>query len=129
MTLSDCSHLANVIVIWPIQKLICFIVLLCISKYKPPGVYIRRGDLREGFLRYEFGGFIFGGAYTWSGLFSEFYGNYHLITSQTEPNRYYVSFMQTGFCPPAFITLGDSLSPDKPETRAKYETVFLCLNN
>ena len=71
----------------------------------------------------------FGGAYTRSGLFSEFYGNYHLITSQTEPNRYYVSFMQTGFCPPAFITLGDSLSPDKPETRTKYETVFLCLNN
>ena len=28
----------------------------------------------EGFLRYEFGGLIFGGAYTWSGLFSEFYG-------------------------------------------------------
>ena len=28
----------------------------------------------EGFLRYQFGGPIFGGAYTWSGLFSEFYG-------------------------------------------------------
>ena len=28
----------------------------------------------EGFLRYEFGGLIFGGAYTWRGLFSEFYG-------------------------------------------------------
>ena len=28
----------------------------------------------EDFLRYRFGGFIFGGAYTWSGLFSEFYG-------------------------------------------------------
>ena len=27
-----------------------------------------------GFLRYEFGGLIFGGAYTWRGLFSEFYG-------------------------------------------------------
>ena len=27
----------------------------------------------EGFLRYRFGGFIFGGAYTWRGLFSEFY--------------------------------------------------------
>ena len=27
-----------------------------------------------GFLRYEFGGFIFGGAYKWRGLFSEFYG-------------------------------------------------------
>ena len=30
----------------------------------------------EGFLRYEFGGLIFGGAYTWRGLFSEFYGNF-----------------------------------------------------
>ena len=28
----------------------------------------------EGFLRYEFGGLIFGGAYTRRGLFSEFYG-------------------------------------------------------
>ena len=28
----------------------------------------------EGFLRYEFGGPIFGGAYTWRALFSEFYG-------------------------------------------------------
>ena len=26
--------------------------------------YIRRGDLTEGFLRYDFGGLIFGGAYT-----------------------------------------------------------------
>ena len=29
----------------------------------------------EGCLRYEFGGLIFGGAYTWRGLFSEFYGS------------------------------------------------------
>ena len=28
----------------------------------------------EGFLRSRFRGLIFGGAYTWSGLFSEFYG-------------------------------------------------------
>ena len=28
----------------------------------------------EGFLRYEFGGLISGGAYTWRGLFSEFDG-------------------------------------------------------
>ena len=40
----------------------------------PRGAYIWRGDLTEGFLRYEFGGLIFGGAYTWMGLFSEFYG-------------------------------------------------------
>ena len=40
----------------------------------PQGAYIRRGDLTEGFLRYDFGGLIFGGTYTWRGLFSEFYG-------------------------------------------------------
>ena len=38
------------------------------------GAFIWRGDLTEGFLRYEFGGLLFGGAYTWRGLFSEFYG-------------------------------------------------------
>ena len=27
-------------------------------------------------MHYEFGGLIFGGAYTWRGLFSEFYGNH-----------------------------------------------------
>ena len=40
----------------------------------PRGAYIWRGDLTEGFLRYDFGGLIFGGAYIWRGLFSEFYG-------------------------------------------------------
>ena len=54
----------------------CF-VLLCIREQIPlnRGAYIRRGDLTEGFLRYDFGGLIFGGAYRWRGLFSEFYGN------------------------------------------------------
>ena len=40
----------------------------------PQGAYIWRGDLMAGFLRYRFGGLIFGGAYTWRCLFSEFYG-------------------------------------------------------
>ena len=35
----------------------------------PPGAYIWRGDLTEGFLRHRFWG-----AYIWRGLFSEFYG-------------------------------------------------------
>ena len=45
----------------------CF-VLICIcgqfSKYKPPreGLYWR-GDLTGGFLRYRFGGLVFGGAF------------------------------------------------------------------
>ena len=47
------------------------------SKYKPPkGLILGGGDLTEGFLHYDFGGLIFGGAYTQRGLFSEFYGNF-----------------------------------------------------
>ena len=38
------------------------------------GAYICRGDLTEGFLCYRFERLIFGGAYTWRGLFWEFYG-------------------------------------------------------
>ena len=38
------------------------------------GANILRGDLTEGFLPYEFWKLIFGGAYTWEGLFPEFYG-------------------------------------------------------
>ena len=38
-------------------------LLRAISKYKPPWACIWRGDLSEGFLRYEFGGHIIGGAY------------------------------------------------------------------
>ena len=40
----------------------------------PLGAYSWRGDLTKGFLRYEFRGLIYGGAYTWRGLFCEFYG-------------------------------------------------------
>ena len=39
-----------------------------------------RLKIEEGFLRYRFGGLIFGGAYTWRGLFSEFYGIFLLIS-------------------------------------------------
>ena len=46
------------------SKLLCFILnLRAISEYKPPGACIWRGDLPEGFLRYEFAGLIFRGAY------------------------------------------------------------------
>ena len=45
-----------------------------ISKYKPPGGLYSEGRFYSVFLHYEFGGFIFGGAYTWRGLFLEFYG-------------------------------------------------------
>ena len=39
-----------------------------------PEVVYLEGRFNGGFLCYEFGGLIFGGAYTWRGLFSEFYG-------------------------------------------------------
>ena len=51
--------------------LCCILYLRAISKYKYKfprgwgggGAYIWRGDLTKGFLRYEFGGLTFGGAY------------------------------------------------------------------
>ena len=53
--------------------LLCFTLYLrAIFQVQAPGAYIWRGDLTEGFLRYRFEGLIFGGAYTWRGLFSEF---------------------------------------------------------
>ena len=48
----------------------------------PRRAYIWRGDLTEGFLRYRFGRLIFGGAYTWKSLFSEFYGSGNLLIGQ-----------------------------------------------
>ena len=47
----------------------------------PRGAYIWRGDLMEVFLCYRIGGPIFGGAYTWRGLFSEFYGNLYPLNN------------------------------------------------
>ena len=61
-----------------LRFLLCFTLYLrANSKCKPPpqGAYIRRGVLTEGFLRYDFGGLTFARAYTWRGLFSEFYNN------------------------------------------------------
>ena len=45
-----------------------------ISKYKPPGGLYSEGRFNGGFFALRVGGLIFGGAYTWRGLFSEFYG-------------------------------------------------------
>ena len=58
-----------------------FTVLLCvtlylraISKYKPPGGLYLEGRFNGGFFALRVWGLIFEGAYTWKGLFSEFYG-------------------------------------------------------
>ena len=56
---------------------LCFTLYLrAISKYKPPGGLYLEGRFNGGFLRYRFEGLIFGGVYTWRGLFSEFYGTF-----------------------------------------------------
>ena len=57
----------------------CF-VLLCIRgqipSTSPPGGLYSEGRFNGGFFALRFwGGLIFGGAYTWRGLFSEFYGS------------------------------------------------------
>ena len=62
----------------------------------PRGAHIWRGDLTEGFLRYRFGGLIFGGAYTWRGLFSEFYG----ISIYTKPIFSWLLFCVGKKCTP-----------------------------
>ena len=53
--------------------LFCFVFEGNFQVQAPPppggcGGYIQRGDSTEGFLRCEFGGLIFGGAYTWRDL-------------------------------------------------------------
>ena len=52
--------------------LVYFVVEGNFPSTSPPGGYIWRGDLTEGFLRYWFGEHIFGGAYIWRGSFPEF---------------------------------------------------------
>ena len=70
------NRLGQLVVGRKLPFLLCFTLYSrANSKYKsPPGAYIRSGDLTEGFLRYDFGGLIFEGTYTWRGFFSELYG-------------------------------------------------------
>ena len=69
------------------RKFTIFVLfLLCFREQipgtSPPGGLYSEGRFNGGFLRYDFEGLIFGGAYTWRGLFSEFYGitTNHAIT-------------------------------------------------
>ena len=48
--------------------------LMAISKYKPPRGLYSEGRFNGGFSALRVWGLIFGGAYIWRGLFSEFYG-------------------------------------------------------
>ena len=77
VTLFDRKHLAHVIVLLANPKIYVLLYSFCfffffffkfrtVSKQKPPRASIWRGDLSEGFLRYEFWG-----AYIWRGLYME----------------------------------------------------------
>ena len=68
-----------------------------IPSTSPQGDYIRRGHLTEGFLRYDFGGLIFGAAYTWRGLFSEFYGTFIIGKSMTSRRLTTCPFVSNGW--------------------------------
>ena len=52
--------------------LFCFVFEGNFQVQAPGGAYIWRGDLAEGFLGYEFGGLIHGGAYFRNFTVSEF---------------------------------------------------------
>ena len=66
-----CS-LAHVIVLWQMQKFRCYCTGFALFNFEfennfqvqAPGELYLEGDLTNGFLGYEFGGLIFGGAYT-----------------------------------------------------------------
>ena len=58
---------------------------MAISEYKTQGLVFGEAIYRRVFLHYKFGGLIpvlvFGGAYTWRGLFSEFCSSYGKISN------------------------------------------------
>ena len=78
--------------------LFCFVFEGNFKVQAPGGVYIRRGDLTEGFLRYDFEGLIFGGTYTWRGLFSEFYGISFLFSLFSCPSTSLFLYHVNVFC-------------------------------
>ena len=49
-----------------VSALFYFVFEANFSSTSPQGAYIWRADLTEGFLRYQFGGLIRGGAYFWN---------------------------------------------------------------
>ena len=73
MTLSDCNHLAQVIVIWQVQVFQNLYVTACtviaLLFVQAPGGLYSEGRFNGGFFALRVWG-----AYIWRGLFSEVYG-------------------------------------------------------
>ena len=114
-------------------NLLFFLVLLCTTGQfpstspPPPGrAYIWRGDLTEGFLRYEFGGLIFGG-YSWRGLFSEIYGIPYNAALDYLYTYKFSKVKVLAKVSPAFNNMGSCSGKEKlVESKTRYQ-IFLCL--
>ena len=79
VTLFDRNHLAHVIVLWQMQKFMCYSTVFALFYFElegnfrvqvPGGLYLKGRFIGGFFWRYEFGGG--GGAYIWRSLFSNF---------------------------------------------------------
>ena len=74
--LFDCKHLAHVIVLWQMQKFMCYCTVFALFNFEfegnfqvqaPGGLYLE-GRFKGGFFTLRGWGLIFGGAYTWRRL-------------------------------------------------------------
>ena len=99
--ISDYNHLANRKIYVLLYSFACFILTLSvISNYKLPRAYIRRVDLREGYLRYEFRGLIHGGAYFRNFTVFNLYNQLRILQTFTEKdadNLNHSSRIKSGF--------------------------------
>ena len=99
VTLFDCNHLAHAIVLWQRQKCMllysfCFLLFWVWGHFlsrSPRGVVFGGAIYQRVFLHYKFGGLIFGGACTWRGLFSKFYGTFLQAHNHYEQCKQWVS--------------------------------------
>ena len=80
MALSDCNHLAHVIVLWQIPKHICYCTVIALfyflfegnfQEQAPGGLYLE-GRFNGGFFALRVWGAYIWRAYEWRGLVSEF---------------------------------------------------------
>ena len=77
VTLFDCNHLAHMIVLWQMRKLMCYCTVFALFYFEVKGNFQEQA-LGGLYLEEQFNGGFFGlrvwGAYIRRGLFLEFYG-------------------------------------------------------
>ena len=73
----DCNHLGHVIVLWQVQKILCYCTVFALIHFEFEGnfqVQVPRGLYLKGRFNERVFELPVWGAYIWRGLFSEFYG-------------------------------------------------------